>query len=51
MTIHEVLQQQLTQIESQIAAYSADINNLLPMLNALQQQAAAIITWLAANPS
>jgi uncharacterized protein involved in exopolysaccharide biosynthesis len=50
MTIQQVLQQQLAQIESQIAAYNADINNLLPMLNNLQQEAQAIIQWLAANP-
>jgi len=51
MTIHEVLVAQLQQIAGQIQAYQADINNLLPMLNQLQQQEQAIITWLASNPA
>jgi conjugal transfer/entry exclusion protein len=51
MTIHDVLQQQLEQIGGQIHAYQADINNLLPLLQNLQQQEAAIIQWLANNPA
>lgn len=51
MTMHDVVNQQLAQIESQVAAYQADINNLLPMLNNLQQQAQVLITWLANNPA
>lgn len=51
MTIQQVLTCQLDQISGQIAAYQADINNLLPMLSQLQQQQQAIITWLTANPS
>jgi hypothetical protein len=51
MTIHQVLTLQLEQIGSQIQAYQADINNLLPMINQLQQQQQVIITWLAHNPA
>lgn len=49
--MHDVVTAQLAQVESQIAMYQADITNLLPMLNNLQQQAQAMITWLAANPT
>ena len=51
MTMHDVVMAQLAQIESQIAAYNADIQNLLPMLNTLQQQAQVYIQWLATNPA
>jgi NADH:ubiquinone oxidoreductase subunit E len=51
MTIHEVLTNQLQQIAGQIGAYQADINNLLPILNNLQQQEQAIVLWLANNPA
>lgn len=50
MTMHEVVAAQLAQIEAQINAYQADIANLLPMLNNLQQQAQVLIQWLVANP-
>lgn len=50
MTMRDVVTEQLAQIESQINAYQADISNLLPMLNTLQQQAQVMITWLASNP-
>jgi hypothetical protein len=51
MTIHDVVNAQLAQIEGQINAYQVDIQNLLPMLNNLQQQAQVLIAWLAANPA
>lgn len=51
MTMHDVVVAQLAQIEGQINAYNADISNLLPMLNNLQQQAQVLITWLQANPA
>ncbi len=51
MTMHEVVQCLLAQIEGQVAAYNADINNTLTLLNTLQQQAQVLITWLANNPA
>jgi hypothetical protein len=51
MTINEVMQQQLQQIQQQLGAYQADITNLLAMINSLNTQAQVITTWLAANPA
>lgn len=51
MTMHEVVVAQLNELNSQIAAYTADINNLLPMLSNAQQTAAVLTAWLVANPS
>lgn len=51
MSIQQVLTLQLDQINSQIAAYQADINNLLPMLAQLNQSQQVIVQWLASNPS
>jgi hypothetical protein len=50
MTIQEVLQQLLQQNQGQLAAYQADITNLLVMIQNLNDQNTEITTWLAANP-
>lgn len=51
MTIQEVLAQLLQQNQQQLAAYQADINNLLSMMDNLNCQNKEITTWLAANPA
>lgn len=50
MTIQEVMQQQLSQINGQLAAYDADITNLLTLMTNLAEQRNVIVAWLAANP-
>jgi len=50
MTIQQVLQQLLQNNQQQLAAYQADINNLLAMIANLNEQNVEIATWLAANP-
>ena len=50
MTIQQVLQQLLQNNQQQLAAYQADITNLLAMIQNLNDQNAEITTWLAANP-
>ena len=51
MTIQQVLQTYLAQLQQQQAAYQADINNLINMLGANAQLITEINTWLAANPA
>jgi len=45
------MEAQLTQIQQQIAAYQADIANLLTLMCTLQQQEQGVITWLSLNPA
>jgi hypothetical protein len=50
MTIQEVLQQLLQNNQQQLAAYQADITNLLVMIQQLNEANAEVTAWLAANP-
>lgn len=51
MTAYEVMTNQLAQTQAQITAYQTDVSNLLNLINGLQQQEQAIITWLSTNPA
>jgi hypothetical protein len=50
MTIQQVLQQLLQNNQQQLAAYQADVTNLLVMIGQLNEANVEIQTWLAANP-
>ena len=51
MTIQCVLQQLLQNNQQQLAAYQADITNLLVMIQNLNDQNMEITTWLNQNPA
>jgi len=50
MTIQQVLQQVLQNNQQQMAAYQADVTNLLALIQNLSEQTAEVVAWLAANP-
>lgn len=51
MTMQEVAAAQIQTNMQQLAAYHADIANLLTMIGSLSEQQATLVTWLAANPA
>lgn len=50
MTIQEVIAAQIAANQQQLAAYQADIQNILNLVNTLNTNTQVLITWLAANP-
>lgn len=51
MTIQDVVAAQVSTNTTQLAAYQADIANLLTLIGTLTEQQGVLQAWLAANPA
>jgi len=50
MTIQDALQNYMSQLNSQILEYQANVTNIMAVLDQLQEQQKVVAQWLAANP-
>lgn len=49
-TIQDVMNKRLEDLNGQIAAYQADLNNILSLLETFQTEQKILSQWIATNP-